>query len=252
MLPKSKELGLPPLRPDKAPKPPYKAHCSQQRDATTPVRLILADDHALIRDGLRSLLAPEPNIEVIGEASNGDEVLQLVEQTPELELVLLDINMPELDGIETTQKLKDKHPEVGVLILTMYNRTEFVKNLIASGADGYVLKNSGRDTLIEAITSITQGEPYYEREITKTIMGTFQQPRKSASAEYVELSDREKEVIQLIVREYSTEQIAEKLFLSKHTVDSHRKNILGKLQVKNVAGIMRYAIQTGIVKDYEL
>lgn len=215
------------------------------------IKILLADDHEIIRDGLKSLLVSEESILVIDEAGNGEEVLRKIKALPELDLVVMDINMPIKDGIETTKEVKEKYPEIAVLILTQYNRTEFVKSLIASGADGYVLKNSGRKILIEAIHSLADGEPYYEREITKTVMSTFKKERSYRKALDVDLTDREKDVIRLIYKELSTQEIADKLFISKHTVDSHRKNILGKLEVKNVAGIIKYAVLQGIVKDYE-
>src|SRR5262245_50163084 len=216
------------------------------------IRILLADDHELIREGIKSLLASSESIVVVDETNTGEGVLEKVKSLPELDIVLLDINMPVLDGIETTKRLKQHHPEIGVIILTMYNRKEFIKNLVASGADGYVLKNSGKKSLIEAITSVASGEPYYGKEIVRTIMSTFKHRQDPEKMPEIDLSEREKEVIRLIVRENSTEEIAEKLFISRHTVNTHRKSILSKLGVKNVAGIIKYAIQTGIVKEYEL
>ena len=215
------------------------------------IKILIADDHELVRDGLKSLLQPETWVEVLDETSNGQEVLDKIKALPELDMVLMDINMPEKDGIETTKEIKELYPEIAVLILTMYNRKEFVKNLIASGADGYMLKNSGKKVLLEAIQSLAQGEPYYEREITKTVMSTFKSSQTYTKATDVELSEREKDVIRLIYEECSTDEIADQLFISKHTVNTHRKNILSKLDVKNVAGMIKYAIQTGIVKGYE-
>ena len=216
------------------------------------VKILIADDHDLIREGLKSLLEPEPSITIIAEAINGEEVLAQIKQLPELDIILMDINMPVMDGIDTTLKIKENYPEIGIIVLTMYNRKEFVKNLIASGADGYVLKNSGKKVLMEAINCVAGGEPYYEKEITRTIMSTFKKPLSYRTNVDVELTEREKDVIRLIVRGKSTEEIAEQLFISKHTVDTHRKHILAKLEVKNVAGIIRYAFQTGLVKDYDL
>ncbi len=216
------------------------------------VKLLIADDHELIRDGVKSLLSAEAFIQIVGEARNGEEVLHKVKALPELDLVLMDINMPVLDGIDTTKKLKELHPEIGIIVLSMYNRKEFVKNLIASGADGYILKNSGKKALLEAIISVVKGEPYYEKEITKTIMSTFKKPQSITHNTDVKLTSREEDVIRYVVKGLSTDEIAEKLFISKHTVDTHRKHILSKLDVKNVAGIIKYAVQTGLVKDYDL
>ena len=215
------------------------------------IKILVADDHDLIREGVKSLLESEEDIKVILEVNNGQEVIEQVDLIPEVDIVLMDINMPVIDGIEATRRIKDSHPEVGVLILSTYNKREFIKNLVSSGADGYILKNSGKASLIRAIRAIASGGSYYDMEITKTMMSTEFMGGYDSNID-VDLSDREKEVIKLIAEEYSTSQIAEKLFISRHTVDSHRKNVLSKLDVKNVAGIIKYAIQTGIVKDYNL
>ena len=216
------------------------------------IKVLLADDHDMIIEGLTAMLEHVDDIEIVGIAHNGNEVLDIVRSLQELDVVVMDINMPELDGIETTKMVKEKHPEISILILTMYNRQEFVKNLLASGIDGYIMKNSGKKVLLEAIRSLHSGEPYYGSEITKTIMKGYQKNRVFNLDVFNELSDREKDVMRLIVKEMTSTEIAEALFISTHTVDTHRKNILSKLNVKNVAGLVRFALQTGIVKDFDL
>ena len=215
------------------------------------VQVLVVDDSAVARGIISNFLNNDPDIDVIGTAKDGKEAIDSAAQLKP-DLITMDINMPVMDGIDTTLKIKENYPEIGIIVLTMYNRKEFVKNLIASGADGYVLKNSGKKVLMEAINCVAGGEPYYEKEITRTIMSTFKKPLSYRTNVDVELTEREKDVIRLIVRGKSTEEIAEQLFISKHTVDTHRKHILAKLEVKNVAGIIRYAIQTGLVKDYDL
>ncbi len=214
--------------------------------------MIIADDHQMIIDGLKMLLNQESDIEVVGQALNGEEVIDKVRELDEIDVVILDINMPKKDGIEVTSELKDAFPEVKILIVTMYNRPEFIQNLMKVGVDGYILKNSGKDELINALHAVASDEPYYGTEITKTIMKTYQKSRVFNSPMDIEVTDREKEIIRLISEGFSTVEIADKLFLSTHTVNSHRKSILSKLEVKNSAGVIRFGIQSGIVKGFDL
>lgn len=217
-----------------------------------PVKIIIADDHQIILDGLRLLLEKQIDIDIIGEARDGEEVLEKVRTSEELDLVLLDINMPRKDGIEVTREIKARYPEVKVLIVSMYNKKEFIKSLMEAGIDGYILKNSGKEELLKAIFSLAKGEPYYSGAITKTIATSYQKVKVFDGPLDIDLTDREKEIIALIAAEMSTAEIAEKLFLSVHTVNTHRKNILSKLEIKNAAGIVKYALQTGIIKGFEL
>lgn len=216
------------------------------------IKVLLADDHELILDGLRLILEQQENIEIVGEVYDGDEVLTMLKKLPELDLVILDINMPKKDGIEVTKQIKATYPEVKVLVLSMYNRKEFVKNLVEAGTDGYILKNAGKSELLKAVTSLAHGEPYYGAEVTKTIMKAYQKSKVFDNPMDVNLSAREKDVVKLIANECTTQEIAEKLFISPYTVDTHRKNIFSKLDVKNTAGIVKYALQTGIIKGFDL
>ena len=215
-------------------------------------KLIIADDHEMVLEGLCSLLENEENIEIIGTASNGQEIIDLVLGHEEVDLVLLDINMPVMDGIEVTKFLKNKYPEIKILILSMYKRSEFIKNLIKAGADGYILKNSGKQILLEGIYTLMEGEHYYSKEVMDTVIESYTEKRDTKDLAQVELSEREKEVVRLIVQEKSTAEIAGILCLSTHTINSHRKSILNKLDVKNAAGIFRYALHSGIIKGFDL
>lgn len=215
-------------------------------------KIIIADDHEIILDGLKSMLETETDIEILATANNGIDLISLIEEVEEIDLLVLDINMPGKDGIEVTKEIKMKYPEIKILILSMYKRSEFVQQLISMGADGYILKNAGKQMLLEAINTLVEGGSYFDEEVLKTIDKTSSQDRFTKDMEVVDLSQREKEVIQLIVSEKSTTEIADILCLSKHTIDSHRKSILNKLDVKNVAGIFRYALQSGLVKGFNL
>ncbi len=216
------------------------------------IKLLIADDHQIIIDGLKLLLNQKQKFEVVAEAHHGEEVIQTVKRLEELDLVILDINMPKKDGIAVAQEMKTASPEVKILIMSTYNQPEFIKNLIAIGVDGYLLKNSGQAELFQAIETVMRGEPYYGKEITKTVIKSFQKNKIFDSPLDIEVSEREKDVIRLIAEGLNTTEIAEKLFVSTHTIDSHRKNILGKLEVKNSAGVIRFGIQTGIVKGFDL
>lgn len=215
------------------------------------IKVLIADDHQMILDGLRMLLSQDESIEVIDEALDGEAVIEKVKWAEELDIIILDINMPKKDGIEVTKILKSSYPEVKILIVTMYSRKEFVKNLVEAGVDGYILKNAGRDELLTAVKSLANGEPYYGKEITKIIMKSYQKDRVFDNVMDIELTEREKDIIRLIADGLNTTEIAEKLYLSTHTINTHRKNILNKLHVKNSAGVIRFGIQTGIVKAFD-
>jgi DNA-binding NarL/FixJ family response regulator len=215
------------------------------------IKILIADDHQMILEGYASLLETEEHIEIVAEALDGEKVLEEVRKAEELDIVVLDINMPKKDGIEVTQLLKKEFPEIRILIVSMYNRKEFIHNLMEAGVDGYILKNSGKKELVNAINSLAKGEPYYGKEITQTIVKSYQKNRIFDSPMDIELTAREKEIIQLIGEGLNTQEIGEKLFLSTHTVNTHRKNILGKLEVKNSVGVIRFGIQSGIIKGFD-
>ena len=207
------------------------------------IRLLLADDHQLFLDGLQSLLSHEPGIAITGQSLNGRQVLEQVAGTS-TDLVLMDVNMPEMDGIEATRQLKARFPEVRVLILTMHDSPEFITSLLGSGADGYILKNTGREELLHAINQVVSGKQYFGKAVMATMMNSLRQPARAPEAA-VELTKRETDVLKLIAQECSTHEIAERLFISTHTVETHRKNLHSKLNVKNAAGLVRYALKQG-------
>ncbi len=204
------------------------------------IDVFIADDHQMIIDGLKSLLEDEEDVRVTGQALNGLGVLAYLKHSP-CHILLLDINMPQMDGISTTKEVKKKHPEVKVLILSMHNTKDFVESVMNAGAEGYILKNAGRDELLNAIKTIHKGGYFYGNDIMQSLIN------KSAGKQpLAALSKREIEIIQLLVQEYTTSEIAEKLCLSTHTVDTHRKNLLSKLSVRNIAGLVKYALQNNI------
>ncbi len=209
-------------------------------------RILIADDHKIVQEGMASIISQHPDFEVVGFALNGNEVIKRLEQI-QVDIILMDISMPELDGIQATQILQKSHPHIGIIMLSMYHEAFYIKKAIEAGAQGYLLKTAGKTIVYQAIQSVNKGIPFYPDEVRDLLFDIF----RSNTAEIVtpdDLTDREKEVLILITKEYSTREIADKLFISTHTVDSHRKNLLSKLQVKNVVGLAKFAMQHGLGK----
>ena len=213
------------------------------------INIFIADDHDLVLDGIQALLSSVDHISIIGRASNGLEVLEQINKNPDVDLVILDINMPEMDGIEVTQEIKSNKIPVKVLILSMHNMSEFINKLMEVGADGYLLKNSGKAELVNAIEKVNSGGKYFCNEVVKS---NFNEKLYAMNSHQSALSPREKEVVQFIAKGFSSQQIAQVLGLSPHTVDSHRKKILSKLGVKNSVEIAKYALKKGILKGFDI
>ena len=215
--------------------------------SNNPIRVALADDHQLFVDGLRSLLHPVENIEVVGTANNGRELLKLLEHLP-VDVVLLDISMPEMDGKEACQRVKASYPNIKVLMLTMFASKRDIEELMRAGADGYMLKDSDTSELARAIETVHRSGSYFSHEVSATFIKGTLAPEEPQPATDIRLTEREQEVLNLIVHEHTAQEIAEKLFVSASTVITHRKNLLRKFDVKNSAGLVRQAIALGIVK----
>lgn len=212
------------------------------------IKLIIADDHQLFIDGIKSLVKSMKNMEIIAEVGNGKELMETLANTS-CDLILMDINMPEMDGIEATKQVKDKFPSIKILMLTMFSSREYIEKLLRVGADGYILKNTGKAELQEAIETLMQGESYFSKEVTERIMEGLQKKKDAKKNQLlVELTEREIDVLKLIAQEFTTTEIAEKLFISHHTVETHRKNLISKLNVRNIAGLVKYAIQNGFIE----
>jgi len=210
------------------------------------ITIIVADDHQMFIDGIKALLSNEREMRVTGEALNGNCVLQLLEKKM-ADVVLLDVNMPDMDGIEATKYIREKFPLVKILMLTMYNNHEFIFSLVNAGASGYILKNTGKAELVEAIKTVHSGKTYYSKEVTETILKNFSKKPAEQKMEAAQLTAREKDVLKLIAEEFNTHEIADKLFISTNTVETHRKNLMIKLNAKNIAGLVKFAIQTGLI-----
>jgi len=214
------------------------------------LRILIADDHSIVRKGLRSLLEQSAEFSVVGEAPDGRTALDLVkEKGPDV--VILDISMPGMNGIEAAGLLRAGHPHIGILILTIYENEEYVNRLIQAGANGYVMKDADRNELYDAIRAVGSGGTYFSPGISRIIVGEFvkhaRTPGAAAGNGKPALTPREWEVLRLIAEGLSNPKIAEKLFLSIRTVNTHRVNLMRKLDIHDVAGLVRYAVQAGLI-----
>ena len=210
------------------------------------VKILIVDDHPMIRHGIKSLLADEDKYEVAGEAGDGNEAIEKLGKEP-YDLVIMDIKMPEKNGIDATEEIVKNYPDVKVLAISMYDEQRYIVKMLQAGALGYILKNTGKQELLSAINTVMKGESYFSQEVSAIMMTQFMS-RKSAgeinpAVEDITLTRRETEIIRLIAEELTNSEIGDKLGISTRTVDTHRRNLLQKLDVKNTAGLVKYAIQ---------
>ena len=207
------------------------------------IKVLLVDDHQIIRDGIRSLLSYAEGIEVVGECSYGLEAISCaVSEKPDV--ILMDINMPKINGIDATKKIITNNPDSKILVLTVHDELAYISKMLHAGSLGYVLKTTNKAELITAIKSVSKGEKYFSPEVTETMLSRFIDSHKSDSdAEEKELTIREIEVLVLISTELTNAEIGEKLFISTRTVDAHRRSLLSKLGARNTAGLVAYAIK---------
>jgi len=213
------------------------------------IRVLIADDHAIVREGIRMILAAHDDIEVVGEAADGRETISRVEQlTPDV--VLMDIAMPGLGGLEATMEIMKSHPQTKVLVLTQYDDSEYIYRFLKVGAAGYVLKKAVGSDLVAAVRAVFLGKSFIDPSIAdRVIKGYLEHPDATPDDTlYDRLSDREKTVFRLIAEGYTSRQIADTLSLSIKTVMTHRANIMEKLDFHNRADLIKYAIRLGLVK----
>ncbi|MCB0533140.1 MAG: response regulator transcription factor [Lewinellaceae bacterium] len=213
------------------------------------IRIFIADDHVMFAEGLESMLADEPDFEICGRARNAADTLA---QVPEIlpDVLLLDINLPDQSGLDVCKKLRADCPDVKILALSMHNDESFISAMLSLGAQGYVLKNTGKTELCTAIRALAAGKTYFTQEVTDTMMKSLMRERKAGVAkEPPKISRREKEVLKLIMDERTTQEIAAQLFLSEKTVESHRAALLAKMGARNTAGLVKTALQWKILND---
>ncbi len=212
-------------------------------------RLIIADDHKMFLDGLLSILSSKKQYEIVLTANSGKNVAKYLDINNEqefIDLVITDVNMPDLNGVELNKHIKNKHPKTKTLVVSMLHDSMTVQTLTKDNVDGYVPKNAEKEELLEAIESILKGEKYFSQSIKEVYLkGMFSNEKSLIDS----LSKREKEVLKLIAEEHTTQEIADTLFLSKHTIESYRKNLISKLEVRNLAGLTKYAIKLGLLNE---
>lgn len=215
------------------------------------INILIADDHTMFVDGMESILSGETDFKVVGRSYDGPSVLEFLKKNT-VDLVLLDVNLPGMTGIEVCKEISAHFSSVKVLAISMFNEESFVSEILNNGAKGYILKNTGRDELLTAIRTVANGNSYFSKEVTEIIMKGLMNKRKasSKSAEFFpKLSRREKEVLKLIAQEFTTQEIADNLFISLKTVESHRSSLLSKLNARNSVGLVRIAMENHLLED---
>ena len=213
------------------------------------ITIVLADDHTIVRQGLAKLIEAEPNIQVVGEAENGRQAVTKVEKL-QPDIVIMDIGMPLLNGIEATRQIKKIAPRTRVIILSMHAHDRYISELISLGASGYLLKDSTGGEIIKAISAAIKGDTYLSPSISRRVIEDYLSLKKKSSQEdlYSRLSNREREVFQMIAEGHATKEISEILCVSPSTVKTHRAHIMEKLQIDNIAHLIQFAIRLGIVE----
>ena len=211
------------------------------------IKVLIADDHAIVRTGLRALLKSEPTLELVGEATGGYEAIELVGKTHP-DILILDLSMPDLDGIAVTKQIKPLYPDLRILILTVHEDEALLREAIKAGTSGYILKRAAEAELIAAIRIIMRGDLYVEPSMVRALLSDSLKP-VTEQRELVEpLTPREKEVLQLIVQGYTNRQIGEELNISMRTVEGHRSNLVEKLGLHSRVELVRYARQHGLIE----
>ena len=212
------------------------------------IKIIIADDHTIFRQGLRMLLAQEDDMEVVGEAADGIEALELAKKhNPDI--ILLDIAMPNMDGVKVAGTIKKSFPQIKIIVLTSYSDDQFLFEFLKLGVSGFVLKDSASQELIYSIRKSNEGMVFFDPSVSKKVMEKFTQVSggKSDFVNYGKLSDREKEVLRLVAEGCATKEVAEKLYISPKTVENHRANIMKKLNIRDRTGLTKYALRLGLI-----
>lgn len=210
------------------------------------INVLIADDHQMIIDGLKTMLHDAEDIRIVAEAKDGYQVLKKLEHEDEIDVVLMDINMPKLDGLDCTRQVHKRFPQIKVLALSQFSEKRFVKRMIKNGAHGYILKDSEKHILEKAIRTVYAGERYFCDRLSFRLANQELKLQDTKSL-FPSLSERELEILNLICKENSSQEIADDLFISFHTVESHRANLMLKAGVKNTAGLVRWAVENDFI-----
>jgi len=209
------------------------------------IRVLITDDHEMIRNGLSSLLRGETSILVVDMARNGKEALDIC-GTRQIDVVLMDIMMPEMNGVDATRAIREKHPDIKVLAVTINDEPRFIKEVLQAGASGYILKHSTKEEIVRAILDVSENKQHFSSEVLSKISGQFAMGDKEDTPM---LTKKETAVLRLIAQEFTNQEIADKLDCGIRTVDTHKRNLIKKLEVKNVVGLVKYALKMGVVAD---
>lgn len=207
----------------------------------TIIKIFIVDDHQMVIDGIRSLIECQPQFSIIGESTEPLSVIALLSEI-QPDILIMDVGMPRMSGVELSRAVKHKFPAIRILALSMFGDTHIIAEMIDAGISGYILKNSGKRELIEALTKIADGQNYFGQDITLQLMKSFKR-----SQEDIKLTDREVEIIRMIEKDMTTKDIADTLFISERTVETHRKNILHKTNTQTVVGLLKYAYERKII-----
>jgi two-component system response regulator NreC len=222
----------------------------KSQEKATKMRILLADDHTILRAGLKMMLNAQPDMEVIGEVQDGRHAMQEAQRL-QPDIVLMDITMPDINGIEATRQIKKLLPEIKVLILTMHEHDEYVFQALRAGASGYMLKEAAATELIAALRVIQSGQFYLSPAAQSVMVGDYLQRVRTGEEKdsYSTLTEREREILKLVAEGYTNNQIAEKLVISPKTVDTHRTHIMDKLNLHSRAELVKYAMRRGLLED---
>lgn len=208
---------------------------------TQTMKIFLVDDHAILLDGIKSILEREPALKVIGEANTAEIALEFIKQN-EVELLITDFNLPEMDGLALVRLVKKISPKTKIIMLSMHDEVHLVKEILKEGIDGYILKNDSHKELLSAITAVNAGKIYLSNDINKIIINSLQFPDEERM-----LTDREREILKLIAKEFSNRDIADQLFISERTVETHRKNIFRKTKTNSLVGLIKFAYANNLI-----
>jgi len=214
------------------------------------INVIIVDDHKIVVDGLVSILEQETEIEVVGTALNGGEAIEIIKSS-KVDIAIVDIEMPIMTGVQFTAYLKEKFPDVKVLILSMYKKQKFVEKIFELGAKGYILKNKGSEELVKAIKYINQGQSYIGQEITDVLIEALNSKKHKVDKPIVQLTKREKDVLALIIKGLTSIEIGKALFIKPSTVDTHRRNLIDKTGVANSKALISFAYENNLLKIEE-
>ncbi len=206
-----------------------------------PKRIFIVDDHQMVIDGIRLMIDGVDDFTIVGHTTQPLTVSHLLEETP-ADILISDVGMPEMSGVELSRVVKSKFPAIKILALSMFGDSQVVSEMVDAGISGYILKNSGKKELIEALTKISEGQNYFSQDVTLQLMRSFRQQQDEPK-----LTDREVEIIRMIEKDMTTREIAEQLFISERTVETHRKNILHKTNTQTVVGLLKYAYERKII-----